>query len=190
MHRMQLLSLLENYRTSFNTEAGYVNRVRRFVEQHENCFDRLQWPGHITGSAWVINPTRDKVLLMHHRKHNQWFQFGGHADGDSNIIRVALRETQEETGWKFTPEALLGVYLWPQPNTGRTFLRFAFCGTCSDHQPEQQLDEGILQALWMSKDELQSSKNLRSPMVMQNIEDYLSGRRYPLEILSTVNYEK
>lgn len=104
MHRMQLLSLLENYRTSFNTEAGYVNRIRRFVKQHENCFDRLQWPGHITGSAWVINPTRDKVLLMHHRKHNQWFQFGGHADGDSNIIRVALRETQEETG--LPPEAI------------------------------------------------------------------------------------
>ena len=98
MHRMQLLSLLDNYRTSFNTEGGYVTRVRKFVEQHENCFDRLQWPGHMTGSAWVINPTRDKVLLMHHRKHNQWFQFGGHADGDSNILRVALREVQEETG--------------------------------------------------------------------------------------------
>ena len=98
MHRMQLLSLLDYYRTPFNTEAGYVNRVRRFVKQHENCFDRLQWPGHMTGSAWVVNPARDKVLLMHHRKHNQWFQFGGHADGDSNIQRVALRETQEETG--------------------------------------------------------------------------------------------
>lgn len=104
MHRLQLLSLLDHYRTSFNTEAGYVNRVRRFVQQHENCFDRLQWPGHMTGSAWVVNPARDKVLLMHHRKHNQWFQFGGHADGDSNIQRVALRETQEETG--LPPEAI------------------------------------------------------------------------------------
>lgn len=101
---MQLLSLLDHYRTPFNTEAGYVNRVRRFVKQHENCFDRLQWPGHMTGSAWVVNPARNKVLLMHHRKHNQWFQFGGHADGDSNIQRVALRETQEETG--LPPEAI------------------------------------------------------------------------------------
>jgi len=72
--------------------------MRRFVQQHPNCFDRALWPGHITGSAWVVNPARDKVLLMHHRKHNQWFQFGGHADGDSDIVRVALRETQEETG--------------------------------------------------------------------------------------------
>lgn len=98
MHRQQLLTLLQNYRTPFNTEAGYATRMRRFVQQNINCFDRQLWPGHITGSAWVVNPARDKVLLMHHRKHNQWFQFGGHADGDSNIQRVALRETQEETG--------------------------------------------------------------------------------------------
>lgn len=104
MHRNQLLTLLQNYRSPFNTESGYATRMRRFVQQHVNCFDRALWPGHITGSAWVVNPTRDKVLLMHHRKHNQWFQFGGHADGDSNIQRVALRETQEETG--LPPEAI------------------------------------------------------------------------------------
>lgn len=98
MHRLQLLSLLDNYRTPFNTEAGYASRLRRFVKQHENCFERMLWPGHITGSAWVVNPTRDKTLLLHHRKHNQWFQPGGHADGDADILRVALRETQEETG--------------------------------------------------------------------------------------------
>ena len=108
MHRNQLLTLLQNYRTAFNTEAGYVSRIRRFVMQNENCFDRHVWPGHITGSAWVVNPTRDKVLLMHHRKHNQWFQFGGHADGDSNIIRVALRETQEETGLPLDAIKLVG----------------------------------------------------------------------------------
>jgi 8-oxo-dGTP pyrophosphatase MutT (NUDIX family) len=95
---MQILSLLENYRTPFNTEAGYAARMRRFVKQHENCFDRTLWPGHITGSVWASNPTRDKVLLLHHRKHDQWFQPGGHADGDADILRVALRETQEETG--------------------------------------------------------------------------------------------
>ena len=98
MHRELLLSLLQNYRSPFNTESGYASRMKRFVQQHPNCFDRGLWPGHITGSAWVVNPTRDKVLLMHHRKHGQWFQFGGHADGDPNIERVALRETQEETG--------------------------------------------------------------------------------------------
>ncbi len=98
MHRQELLSLLQRYQSPFNTEAGYVARTRRFVQQHENCFDRELWPGHITGSAWVVNPARDKALLLHHRKHNQWFQPGGHADGDADILRVALRETHEETG--------------------------------------------------------------------------------------------
>lgn len=104
MHRQQLLSLLDRYRTPFNTEAGYVARTRRFIQQHENCFDCDLWPGHVTGSVWVVNPTRDKVLLLHHRKHDQWFQPGGHADGDADILRVALRETQEETG--LPPEAI------------------------------------------------------------------------------------
>jgi 8-oxo-dGTP pyrophosphatase MutT (NUDIX family) len=98
MHREQLLHLLENYRGLFNTEGGYIARISRFVRQHQDCFDRQLWPGHITGSAWVVNPQRDKVLLLHHRKHDQWFQPGGHADGDADILRVALRETQEETG--------------------------------------------------------------------------------------------
>jgi len=98
MHREQILSLLRQYRSPFNTEAGYVSRICRFIRQHHNCFDRSQWPGHITGSAWVINPSRDRVLLLHHRKHDQWFQPGGHADGDADILRVALREAQEETG--------------------------------------------------------------------------------------------
>ena len=98
MHRRELLSLLQPYRTPFNTEAGYVTRTRHFVERHENCFDSRLWPGHVTGSAWVVNPARDRVLLLHHRKHDQWFQPGGHADGDADILRVALRETHEETG--------------------------------------------------------------------------------------------
>jgi len=98
MHRQELLSLLQRYRTSFNTEAGYVGRTRRFVEQHDDCFDSHLWPGHVTGSVWVVNPTRERVLLLHHRKHDQWFQPGGHADGDADILRVALRETCEETG--------------------------------------------------------------------------------------------
>lgn len=98
MHRQELLSLLQRYRTPFNTEAGYVVRIQRFVEKHDDCFDSKRYPGHVTGSAWVVNPSRDKALLLHHKKHDQWFQPGSHADGDADILRVALRETQEETG--------------------------------------------------------------------------------------------
>ena len=80
------------------TEAGYRERMKNFVRTHEDCFRSDLLPGHVTGSAWVVNPNRDRVLMLHHKKHAQWFQPGGHADGDPDIRRVALRETQEETG--------------------------------------------------------------------------------------------
>ena len=98
MHRQELLSLLSRHRTRFMEEAAYIERARAFVEAHEDCFHCDLWPGHVTGSAWVVSPDRSRVLLLHHRKHEQWFQPGGHADGDADILRVALRETSEETG--------------------------------------------------------------------------------------------
>lgn len=98
MHRLDLLELLTQYRTRFVEEAAYVRRATEFVQAHEDCFHCDLWPGHVTGSAWVVNPGRDLVLLLHHKKHDQWFQPGGHADGDGDILRVAMREVSEETG--------------------------------------------------------------------------------------------
>lgn len=150
----------------------------------------MTWKPHATVAAIVEKD--GKFLIVEEDVNGEivYNQPAGHLDPHESLIDAVIRETQEETAWKFTPEALLGIYLWPQPDTDRTFLRFAFCGTCSNHQPDQELDEGILQALWLSKEELQDSKKLRSPMVIQNIEDYLSGQRYPLELLSTIDYER
>ncbi len=148
------------------------------------------WKPHATVAAIV---EKDGKFLMVEEDVNGeivYNQPAGHLEPDESLIDAVVRETQEETAWTFTPEALVGVYLWPQPNTDRTFLRFAFCGTCSDHQINQALDDGILRALWLSKEELQNSKKLRSPMVIKNIDDYLAGQRFPLDILTTVDYEK
>ncbi|MCG6970530.1 MAG: NUDIX hydrolase [Gammaproteobacteria bacterium] len=98
MHRQQLLKLLGRHSTRFMEEAAFVRRAREFVQAHPDCFDRELLPAHVTGSAWVVNPVRSHVLMLHHRKHDQWFQPGGHADGDADILQVALRETAEETG--------------------------------------------------------------------------------------------
>jgi len=98
MHRRELLSLLDRHHSTYPDEASFVHRARRFVLDHADCFERDLLPGHVTGSAWVVNPARDRVLMMHHRKHDQWFQPGGHADGHADILAVALRETSEETG--------------------------------------------------------------------------------------------
>lgn len=98
MHRQQLLELLKNHKTRFMDESAFVVRAIRFIEAHEDCFYRELWPLHVTGSTWVVNAKRDHVLLLHHRKLGRWFQPGGHADGDADILRVAMKETVEETG--------------------------------------------------------------------------------------------
>lgn len=72
---------------------------RKFVESQPGCFESDCFDdGHITGSAWVLCPQRQKVLLTHHRKLNKWLQLGGHSDGESNTLNVALREATEESG--------------------------------------------------------------------------------------------
>ena len=75
-----------------------AEKTRRFVLQHENCFDRSLMSGHVSGSSWVVNPSRTHALLLLHRKLGLWLQPGGHADGDPDMLRVVLKETSEETG--------------------------------------------------------------------------------------------
>ena len=70
----------------------------QFVNQHSDCFERTLMVGHITGSAWIVDKTRTMAVLVHHRKLNRWFQPGGHCDGDSDVLNVAMKEAQEETG--------------------------------------------------------------------------------------------
>ena len=69
-----------------------------FVEANPACFERSLAEGHITGSAWITSPDEQRVVLIHHRKLDRWFQPGGHADGDPDVAAVALREAREETG--------------------------------------------------------------------------------------------
>jgi len=97
MHRQSLLQLLAHYKTPCLEEMAMVERTRRFVSQHEDCFKRIAI-GHVTASAWVLNPARTHVLMMHHRKLDLWLQPGGHADDNPDILSVALQEVAEESG--------------------------------------------------------------------------------------------
>lgn len=75
-----------------------AERIRRFVEEQEECFERSLQIGHVTGSAWVVDRERTHALLTHHAKLGKWLQMGGHCDGDPDVLRVALREVEEESG--------------------------------------------------------------------------------------------
>ena len=98
MHRRPILEMLARYLRRFPEEEAVVRRIGRLVEGTPNCFDRACQPGHITGSAWVLSHDRTQCLLLHHGRLARWLQPGGHADGQSDIVAVARREVQEETG--------------------------------------------------------------------------------------------
>jgi 8-oxo-dGTP pyrophosphatase MutT (NUDIX family) len=70
----------------------------QFLDSAEQVFERSHAPGHFTGSAWLVSADGERVLLTHHRKLDRWLQLGGHADGDRDLARVALREAEEESG--------------------------------------------------------------------------------------------
>jgi len=97
-HRTPLLDLLDDYLDRHVGEAGVVTRFRSFVTSEPDCFERSLLIGHVTGSAWIIDPTGSQTLLTHHAKLERWLQLGGHADGDPDVAAVALREAREESG--------------------------------------------------------------------------------------------
>jgi 8-oxo-dGTP pyrophosphatase MutT (NUDIX family) len=98
MHRQPLLTMLKRYTERYPDEADVAQRIERLVVDHADCFERTCRPGHITGSAWVLSHDRSESLLLHHGKLHRWLQPGGHADGQTDVAQVALREAQEETG--------------------------------------------------------------------------------------------
>ncbi|MCF7689333.1 MAG: NUDIX hydrolase [Cephaloticoccus sp.] len=100
MHREPVLKLLRQYAQGELDahEAATTAAIIEFVENHPYCLLRSQLTGHLTGSAWIVDPTRRKTLLTHHRKLDKWLQLGGHADGDPDLSAVALREAREESG--------------------------------------------------------------------------------------------
>jgi len=79
-------------------EAAMVAETLRFIATEPQCLWRTCAPGHLTGSAWIVDATRSRTLLTHHLKLEKWLQLGGHADGDGDLLAVALREGREESG--------------------------------------------------------------------------------------------
>jgi len=98
MHRTLLLQKLNGYHPSDPDEIRSKQRTLEFVHQHPDCFERSLALGHITASAWLLSNDGSKALLMHHAKLNKWVQLGGHCDGDPDVLAVAIKEAQEESG--------------------------------------------------------------------------------------------
>jgi 8-oxo-dGTP pyrophosphatase MutT (NUDIX family) len=111
-------------------------------------------------------------------------QPAGHLECGESLLAAAIRETVEETAYRLQPEFLVGIYNYRIEARDVTYLRFAFGGRISGHEPERPLDAGILAAHWLTLDEVRATQaQHRSPLVLRCIEDWLGGRRYPLELI-------
>lgn len=147
----------------------------------------MVWMPHATVAAVI---ERDGAfLLVEETKQGRRVlnQPAGHLEDGESLLDAVVRETLEETAWSFRPRGLVGIYRWRHPGIGETFMRTCFYGDPVAHHPERALDPDIDAALWLTLDELRAqSDRLRSPLVLRTLEDYLSGSRYPLEILKDV----
>ncbi|KAB7771843.1 NUDIX hydrolase [Xanthomonas maliensis] len=113
-------------------------------------------------------------------------QPAGHLEAGESLQDAAVRETLEETGWDVRLTDFIGSYQWTAPN-GQCFLRFAFAAEAVRHHPGRALDVGIVQAAWLTPEQLQAqSERWRSPLVWEVVADYLAGRRHPLDLVRRV----
>ena len=168
MHRNQLLELLNKY----SCEKEQKDKILKFVNAHEDCFERSNTIGHITSSAWLLSNDLSKVLLTHHRKLNKWLQPGGHCDGESNVPASALREAVEESGiegWEFMNDGVfdLDVHLIParkeEPEHFHFDVRFAFRALGSE---EYTVSEESHDLAWVSLSDIQQYTNEESILRM------------------------
>ncbi len=146
------------------------------------------WKPHATVAAIIEDNGRFLMVEEISEGRTVYNQPAGHLDPGESLIDAVIREAREETAWSITPRYLSGIYRWDQPETSRCFLRFAFVADAMEHYSHEPLDDGIIRSVWMSRDDLASQPdNLRSPMVLNCIDDYLRGQQFPLDILVDVN---
>lgn len=143
------------------------------------------WKPNATVAAIVERNGQFLLVEETTSRGNRFNQPAGHLEDGETITQAVIRETREETAYDFVPESLLGVYHWRHEHNETTYLRFAFIGHVTNHYPEQDLDEGIVRAVWMDIDEIREKQALmRSDQVLTCFEDYLAGKHYPLETIT------
>jgi 8-oxo-dGTP pyrophosphatase MutT (NUDIX family) len=145
--------------------------------------DRI-WKPNVTVAALI---ERNGAFLLVEEETDGGIRFNqpaGHLDEGESLVAACAREALEETAWHFRPTALVGIYQWPRPQGDITYLRFAFAGELGAHEAGRALDTGILRAVWMTPEEIAATRDRhRSPLILQCVEDWLAGQRYPLDLI-------
>lgn len=143
------------------------------------------WRPAVTVAA--IAERDGKFLLIEERDNDALVlnQPAGHWEPGETLLAACARETLEESGYDFMPTALVGIYRWQPPNSPITYLRFAFCGRLGQRDERRALDPDIVGVSWLSLEQLtQGRARHRSPLVLRCVEDYIAGRRAPLDLFT------
>ncbi len=147
----------------------------------------MRWHPHVTVAAIIEQEGR--FLIVKERADDEivYNQPAGHLESNETLLDAITREVKEETAWQFTPEYIVGLYRMHVTSKNITYLRVCFAGSVNHYDPEQTLDDGIIEALWLDKAGLHEQQHaLRSPMVIKCIDDYLAGQRYEIDILKDI----
>jgi 8-oxo-dGTP pyrophosphatase MutT (NUDIX family) len=147
-----------------------------------------RWKPNVTVAAIIEDAGRYLLVEEHTPEGLRLNTPAGHLDPGESPEEGAVREALEETARPFTPQCVVGVYLArfkrPSRDEDVTYLRIAFGGTAGGADPGRALDTGIVRTLWMTLSEVRASRDRhRSALVLQCIEDYAGGKRYPLDLV-------
>lgn len=144
----------------------------------------MNWAPHVTVATVVERDNRFLIVYEDADGKLVYNQPAGHLDPNETLQEAAIRETLEETGWTVKLTGVVGVNLYTAPSNGITYCRTAFIAEAISHDATRKLDTGIIEAVWLTYEELLARKDqLRSPMTLQIIEEYRAGRRFPLEVV-------
>lgn len=144
----------------------------------------MTWTPHAT-VAVIVEDKAGRYLMVEESSGGKivFNQPAGHVEENEAILDAARRETLEETGWHVEPLHFLGIYTYKAPANGVTYYRFCYAARATTRITDQ-LDDGIIAAHWLDIDEIRAlGEKLRSPLVLQCIEDYRNGRKYPLDVV-------
>lgn len=171
--------ILADFRAKIRREPALQCGKMRAMNRQKH-----RWKPSATVAALVERDGRFLVVEEETAGGLRLNQPAGHLDEGESLIAACAREALEETACHVTPQALVGVYQWSVPAGDITYLRFAFDCRLDQIESGRPLDEGIVAAHWMTLEELRATRDRhRSPLVLQCVEDWLAGRRFPLDVI-------
>ena len=144
----------------------------------------MTWEPHVTVATIIERDDRFLMVYEEADGKDVYNQPAGHLDPDETLMEAAIRETLEETGWTVKLTGVVGVNLYTAPSNGITYCRTTVIAEPVSHDVSRKLDTGIIEAVWLTYNELLERKDqLRSPMTLQIIDEYRAGRRFPLNVV-------